>query len=310
MLPPALTLYTSRDALPCSAKRSTVPACELYRVSAFTVQALEGNPAAVVLDADALAATAMQAIARELKLSETAFVLRSERADARVRYFTPIEEMPLAGHPTLATVHVLRESGRIAREAEQVTLEMPAGIIPVHIAPDAHGVRYTMRQPAPTFARVYDPERVAGSLHLAADDVLASPAPQTVSTGAPMLMVALRSVRALDAATRDPAELFPADRDYMSVHLFTRTNEPHAFLARHFSPPGDVPEDPVTGSACGAMAAYAYRYGLVDRPAFTVLQGTHVHRPGIVYARVLGTPYAMNGVEIGGYAVTTGRGTT
>jgi trans-2,3-dihydro-3-hydroxyanthranilate isomerase len=125
-----------------------------------------------------------------------------------------------------------------------------------------------------------------------------------------MLMVALASVGALDRCAPDRAALF-ADpgRAFMSVHAFVRLPgmEP-AFAARHFSPPGDVPEDPVTGSACGAMSALAFATGVIDRPGFTVSQGRHVDRPGTVYVEVLGRPDAISGVRIGGHAVAVARG--
>jgi Phenazine biosynthesis-like protein len=105
------------------------------QVDAFTSQRLSGNPCAIVFDADDLDAPTMLAIAREMNLSETAFVRRSAVADVGARYFTTSEEIPLAGHPTIATIFALVESGRIQAVAERttITLELPAGIIPVEI---------------------------------------------------------------------------------------------------------------------------------------------------------------------------------
>lgn len=280
---------------------------EFVLVDAFTREPFAGNPCAVFPDAGGLDARAMQRIANELNLSETAFVVPGTRADIGVRYFTPIEEMPLAGHPTIATAHVLYERGRIGARA---TFEMPAGIVPVACDADGDGMRYTMTQPGPRFLGAVDRDWIARGLGLKPAEVLASPQPQTVSTGSPMLMVALASLDALDRCAPDRTFLF-ADpgRPFMSVHAFVRLAgmEP-AFVARHFSPPGDVPEDPVTGSACGAMSALAFATGIVDRSAFSVRQGGHVGRPGTVYAEVLGRPDAISGVRIGGHAVTVASG--
>jgi len=280
---------------------------EFVLVDAFTREPFAGNPCAVFPDAGGLDARAMQRIANEMNLSETAFVVPSTRADIGVRYFTPIEEMPLAGHPTIATAHVLHGRGRIGARA---TFEMPAGIVPVACDPDGDGLRYTMTQPAPRFLGPVDRAWIARGLGLAPADLLAAPQPQTVSTGSPMLMVALASVDALDRCTPDRAVLFadPA-RPFVSVHAFVRLpgTEP-AFAARHFSPPGDVPEDPVTGSACGAMSGLAFATGVIDRAGFTVSQGRHVGRPGTVSIEVLGRPDAISGVRVGGHAVTVASG--
>jgi trans-2,3-dihydro-3-hydroxyanthranilate isomerase len=280
---------------------------EFVLVDAFTREAFAGNPCAVFPDAGDLDARTMQRIANEMNLSETAFVVPSERADAGVRYFTPIEEMPLAGHPTIATAHVLYGRGRIGARA---TFEMPVGIVPVVCARDGDGLRYTMTQPAPRFLGAVEREWIARGLGLAASELLDAPPPQTVSTGSPMLMVPLAAEGALDRCAPDRAALFadPA-RAFLSVHAFVRlTGADPAFAARHFSPPGDVPEDPVTGSACGAMSALAFAAGLIDEPVFTVSQGRHVGRPGTVFVEVLGRPDAIAGVRIGGHAVTVATG--
>ncbi|NJN44757.1 MAG: PhzF family phenazine biosynthesis protein, partial [Anaerolineae bacterium] len=107
----------------------------LLQIDAFTTQPLQGNPCAVVFDADPLDAPTMQAIAREMNLSETAFVLKSDKADFRARYFTPAEEIPLAGHPTIATVYGLVETGRLklTSDHQTISLELQAGVIPVEI---------------------------------------------------------------------------------------------------------------------------------------------------------------------------------
>jgi len=280
---------------------------EFVLVDAFTREPFAGNPCAVFPDADGLDAPGMQRIANEMNLSETAFVVPSDRADIGVRYFTPVEEMPLAGHPTIATAHVLHGRGRIGARA---TFEMPAGVVPVACDADGDGLRYTMTQPAPRFLGPVDRMWIARALGLAPGDVLASPRPQTVSTGSPMLMVALASLEALDRCLPDRTGLFAGpDRAFMSVHAFVRLPDGGpAFAARHFSPPGDVPEDPVTGSACGAMSALAFATGVIDRAAFTVSQGRHVGRPGTIYVEVLGRPDAISGVRIGGHAVTVANG--
>lgn len=285
-----------------------MPTYDVWRVDAFTTQPLAGNPAAIVMGADTLDERDMLRIAREFNLSETAFVLQSTRADFRVRYFTTLLEMPLAGHPTIATAHALRELGRISPETTVVTFEMPAGIFPVEITLAGRQACYTMKQREAVFLRTYPAARVAQMLGLKADDVAELPV-QTVSTGAPFLLVPLTSEEALARAIPDRRALFAGACDYLGVHAFARTcTSPHAFTARNFSRPGEVPEDPATGSACGALAAYARRQGLIRRRAYTVTQGTHVGRPGTIHVQAGGGPHAKSAVRIGGNAVTIARG--
>ena len=132
------------------------------QVDVFTRIHLEGNPCAVVFDADDLNSETMLAIAREMNLSETAFIKKSKNADFRVQYFTPREEIPLAGHPTIATVHSLVETGRIGFDSKpmSLSLELTAGTIRVDIEPTDSGFLVTMYQLKPQFLRIYPAREV------------------------------------------------------------------------------------------------------------------------------------------------------
>jgi trans-2,3-dihydro-3-hydroxyanthranilate isomerase len=236
---------------------------EIVWVDAFTTTPLQGNACAVVLDARGLDDAMMQAIARETNLSETSFVFPGEGdADFVVRYWTPIGEIPLAGHPTIATTHALRETGAIPPEKHVVHLKMPAALVPVTIRthvtandrnatvsdpnvspsdpnvtpsdpnvtlslskgePKSSTAVYAMSQPPPAFLRTVPRADTAAALHLREDDLLAGVTPQTVSTGTPQLMIALASRDALDRAKPDRDALFRRDdRDWFSVHVFAR----------------------------------------------------------------------------------------
>lgn len=284
------------------------------QVDAFTVTPLEGNPCAVVLDADELDAPAMQAIAREMNLSETAFVLRSEVAELRARYFTPAEEIPLAGHPTIATLHALVEEGRIELEddARHLALELEAGVVGVELERSDGGVRVTMAQLAPTWGRRYEPEEVAPAFGLGADDLAAGTPIQTVSTGTPQLMVEVEGLELLRRARLDPERYLGlrAAGDFFSPHLFCRrgvTEDGHTF-ARHFGVPPDTAEDPFTGSATGGMAAWLWRHGRIAEPRFVAEQGHWMGRPGRADVEVVGPPNAISSVRVSGRAVTVIRG--
>src|SRR5512137_2052836 len=131
-----------------------MPTYPFMQVDAFTDRPLGGNPCAILFDADDLDAATMQAIAREMNLSETSFVMRSKIADVRARYFTPAEEIPLAGHPTIATVFALAETGRVNLTGDHTTisLELQVGPIPVEIyARQGRVERIVMTQKKPQF---------------------------------------------------------------------------------------------------------------------------------------------------------------
>lgn len=292
-----------------------MPAYPYMLVDAFTDRPLGGNPCAVIFDADGLDAATMQAIAREMNLSETAFVVRSARADVGARYFTPAEEIPLAGHPTIATIFALVDAGRIALAGAEtrVSLELPAGVVEVAIhAEGGRAGRIVMSQLPPRFLATYAPEDALPAFGLSADDLLPGAPVQTVSTGTPQLMVALRSHEALRRARVDPAAYaaLRARGDFFSPHLFCLggATEAGRTFARHFGLPPDAPEDPFTGSATGGMAAYLWRHGLIDTPTWVAEQGHWMGRPGQATVEVVGPPEAMTTVRVGGGAAALIRG--
>jgi len=297
---------------------STYP---LLQIDAFTTYPLQGNPCAVVFDADPLGADTMLAIAREMNLSETAFVLHSDKADFRARYFTPAEEIPLAGHPTLATVYGLIDTGRLNLLADHqtITLELQAGVIHVEIYSDHRGVqRIVMAQKKPQFLQTLDPETVMPVFGLRAEDALPGVPIQVVSTGTPQLMIAVRDQDVLRRINLDPlayAELRQKS-GFFSPHLFCLgsatprgdTGEGDFTFARHFGVPPDTYEDPFTGSATGGMGAFLWRYRLIKKPTFIAEQGHWMKRPGEATVEVIGPREDIETVKVGGPAVTVMRG--
>ena len=275
-------------------------------VDAFTITPLAGNACAVVLDARGVDDATMQAIARETNLSETSFVFPGDaEADFVVRYWTPGGEIPLAGHPTIATTHALHESGAIPPGRDVVRLRMPAALVPVTIRTGTP-TTYAMSQPPPAFGSTLPRAVAAAALGLEDDDLLAGMTPQTVSTGTPQLMIALASRDALDRVEPNRHALFPsAGHEWFSVHAFARAGGDVALVSRHFADFGDVLEDPFTGSATGGMAAYCARYGIVRERTYAVAQGMHVHRPGRGQVEVGGEPpHDIGRITVAGPAVT------
>jgi trans-2,3-dihydro-3-hydroxyanthranilate isomerase len=285
------------------------------QVDAFTTTPLGGNPCAIIFDADDLSDETRLAIAREMNLSETAFVVRSDVADFGARYFTPADEIPLAGHPTIATVFALIDSGRLKLMGEltAISLELRVGPIRVDITAQNGVVRnIVMSQKKPQFLRTYAPEEVMPVFGLAAADVLSGAPLQTVSTGTPQLMIPVRDVEVLRRINVNMLSYVALHErgDFFSTHLFCLrgvTDHGHTF-ARHFSPPPDVFEDPFTGSATGGMGAYLWQHGLIDQPAFIAEQGHWMRRPGQASVEIIGPREMIETVKVGGSAVTIMRG--
>ncbi len=281
-------------------------------VDAFTTTPLSGNPCLVILNGDSLSEAEMQTIAREANLSETAFVLSSSVARFRARYFTPAEEIPLAGHPTLSVARALLDSGRLQATDGNFSLQLQAGVVQVDISEAADGLIFTMTQKKPIFGRIYTPEEVMPAFGLTPNDLLPGAVIQTVSTGTPQLMVPLRDHDTLRRTTVN-IPLYNQLRkngDFFSPHHFcVQGISPQGqTFARHFGTPPDLLEDPFTGSATGGMAAYLWHHRLIAAPRFIAEQGHWMGRPGRGYAEVIGSPDAMEAVKVGGPAVTLMRG--
>ena len=250
-----------------------------------------------------------------MNLSETSFVVRSGVADFGARYFTPAEEIPLAGHPTIATVFALVNSGRLKLTGNLTTisLELRVGPIRVDIEAQAGVVQnIVMSQKKPQFLRTYTPEEVMPVFSLTAADVLPGVPLQTVSTGTPQLMIPVRDLAVLRRSSLNTALYVPlrARGDFFSTHLFCLhgATEQGATFARHFVTPPDLLEDPFTGSATGGMGAYLWHHGLIDRPTFIAEQGHWMHRPGQATVEVVGPRDDIETVRVGGSAVTVLRG--
>lgn len=288
-----------------------MPTYELLQVDAFTQQPLGGNPCAVIFDTDNLGPATMLAIAKEMNLSETAFVSQSEIADFAVRYFTPAEEIPLAGHPTIATTHALVETGRVKLRGPltSIHLELQVGPIQVEITAEGGNIRQiTMSQKKPQFLSTHKPEEVMPIFGCSPYDLLPNVPIQTVSTGTPQLMVPVRDKQVLRRARVDiPAyNRYRAKSDFFSPHLFCLggISARGDTFARHFGVPPDTSEDPFTGSATGGMGAYLWHYSLIAKPNFTAEQGHWMQRPGQAAVQVIGPREDIQTVKVGGQAVT------
>jgi PhzF family phenazine biosynthesis protein len=283
-------------------------------VDAFTETRFGGNPCAVVFDGDGVSVADRIAFTAETRLSETAFVVASDKADFGARYYLARGEILMAGHPTIATVAALIDRGLVdlSGGAAAFTLEVGAGVLPIAVTGrEGRPPLIAMTQRTPVFGRRYDRGEIAALFGLTAADVAADP--RTVSTGTAFCITPLVSHEALMRARLDVEALL---RMREEADFF----EPFLCVTEGFTPEGDTaarlmltppepPEDPFTGSATGCMAAYFWAEGLIARPDFVAEQGHGMGRPGRAEVRVIGPRDAVSGVEVAGSAVVLMRGT-
>ncbi|WP_439028266.1 PhzF family phenazine biosynthesis protein [Haloarchaeobius sp. DT45] len=255
---------------------------EFHIVDVFATERYAGNQLAVVTDAGDLTDETMQAIAREFGYSETTFVEGRDDGGWHVRIFTPAEEIPFAGHPTLGTAWVIREH-LASGHPDPVVLHLGVGDVPVRVE---DGTLW-MTQQAPTFGREFGRDEAAGTLGLDPASMRDDLPVQAVSTGLPTIVVPLRDRAALETIEVDrPAyDRLTADHDAKNVLAFCPEprDEAHDYAARVFAPYYDVPEDPATGSSNGCLAGYLARHvGPVDA---VVEQGYEMGRPSLLELR-------------------------
>jgi len=266
----------------------------------FTDTPLTGNQLAVFTDARDLDDVTMQALALELGLSETVFVLPPrEGGTVRIRIFTPQYELPFAGHPCLGTAFVLGAPLQLGT----IALETGSGIVPVGLERDPSGriVFGRMVQPVPSMG----PYERADELLLALG-VGASQLPVEVyDNGARHAFVVLGSREEVAALRPD----FAAVAEHDLVGAIACAGAGTSWKLRMFSPIGGMGEDAATGSAAGPLACHLARHGLLPwGEEIEVEQGTEIGRPSRLYARATGSGDAIEAVEVGGSAVVVARG--
>lgn len=263
----------------------------------FTRAPLTGNPLAVFTDARGIGGETMQALARELNLSEIVFVLPPENGGtARIRIFNSHHEMPFAGHPTLGAAFVLAAPLQLG----VIELETGAGTIPVVLERDESGriVFGRMRQLVPTVTEVEEVDRVHAALGV---DGSALPV-ELYDNGARHIVVVLESEDVVAGLTPDT----PAIASLRVTGVNCVAGSGTAWKTRMFWPDG---EDPATGSAAGPIACHLARHGLIDWGEEIVLtQGVELRRPSMLHARVEGGNGLIDSVEVGGAAVVVARG--
>ncbi|HSH71404.1 MAG TPA: PhzF family phenazine biosynthesis protein [Deferrisomatales bacterium] len=284
----------------------------IYTVDAFTRVPLRGNPAGVMPFARGLGEAEMKAVAREMNASETAFVFPTHEADVKIRFFTPSQEVPFCGHALVGALTLLEEMGMVKVNGNfgRVQVETGVGMLAVDLVRDADGLRVDINQAAPAFRPCELPaDRVLEGLGLDDEDLRRDLPLELAYTGLWHLMVPLVGSDALDGLLPDFRALAALNRELgvMTTHVFVAEGD--GFACRDFAPAAGIDEDPVTGSAAGALAAYLLRHREIRAAVpIRITQGDAQNRPGEIRVVVGGAAGAPTNVVVGGHAVVSLRG--
>ena len=320
----APVLFNSASASTSSSPVENSRRFRFVQIDVFTSQRLEGNPLSVFTDARGLIDSEMQGLARETNLQETTFVFpRDTSVEAReglkVRIFTPEEEIPFGGHPTLGTATVLRKlrSTKMATKASDVSsapiiLDLKVGKVPVSFRNDAEGLFGEMQQVRPVFGPVHDRGAVSAALGIDVSEIESDLPIQTVSTGLPFAIVPIKRLSTLQRLH------FDFERAYAYLKSQPTKVDDFYFICRET---GDskiglraraiysIGEDPATGSAAGCTSAWMVKYGVAQPDATVlILQGVEAKRPSRLFVRSSRNGEDISNVRVGGHAMQIMQG--
>lgn len=288
----------------------------------FTDTPLEGNQLAVFPEPAGLSAETMQTIAREMNFSESTFIFPPETpgTDVRMRIFTPGEELPMAGHPTIGSTFALAHEGTIAPGRQSFVFGLGVGPTPVSLEWKNGALDFAwMTQKNPQFGgEVTDRDAFARALGVTATDLVPSPI-QVVSCGVPFLFAALTTRTAVDRVVVDSAAYArtcqAAGLDDLPFFFFTtdRTaaTADEAVYSRMLAPRFGIAEDPATGGASGPLGCYLFHHRLIDRARLAhavSLQGVKMKRPSRIYISIDASGDEITRVRVGGRSVLVGDG--
>ncbi len=286
------------------------------QIDVFSDVPFGGNPLAVFTEAAGLGTVEMQKVAREMNLSETVFILTPEHPDAdfKVRIFTPLEEIPFAGHPIIGAAHAIVEKEMVRKPSPKVNIrfELNVGIVLVEVeGEDEKERKITMHQRLPHFMECpADNSLIASVLGVDEERIAQTRLPvEIVSTGLPFILVPVDRLEALEELEIN-YPLINQNREILGdlpYAIFTReTVDATTFLhVRVFASNYGIPEDPVTGSAAGCLGAYLVKHGIIKSGMpFIIEQGLEAGRPGKVEVEVREKDGTISDVLVSGKAVT------
>lgn len=287
---------------------------KIYQVDSFTTEKFKGNPAGVVLNADALTEREMLKIARELNNSETAFVLSpdSDDHDVRLRYFTPQVEVPVCGHATIAAHYVRALEYKL--DTSTIIHKIKIGVLPVEILKSGTDYSIMMTQGSIEFyppLGMQEREEILKAMDISEDELDQQCPIQIVSTGHSKVIIGIKTRKKLDSLAPNMHVLAQMSKviNCNGYFVFTMDSQETEILThgRMFAPAIGVNEDPVTGNANGPLGAYLVEHGLVKPSgsefSFKAEQGTAIGRSGIVEVIVKLIDSKPEQVKVGGKAV-------
>jgi trans-2,3-dihydro-3-hydroxyanthranilate isomerase len=299
-----------------------MPTYRYLHYDVFTGAPLEGNQLAVFPEPAGLTSDAMLRIAREMNFSESTFIFPAEAAgtDVRMRIFTPGEELPIAGHPTVGSTFALAHEGVITAGQGQFTFGLGVGPTPVALEWKDGALQFAwMTMPPPTFGgEVTDRAPFARALGVGPEDLVKAPV-QMVSCGNEFLFAALGTRAAVDRVAIDrgsyAASLKAAGLAELPIFIFTLdragSGGDETIYSRMLAPGFGIAEDPATGSASGPLGAHLFAHGLVPRERlahFVSLQGVAMKRPSRIHVSIDGEGDRITRVRVGGRSVLVGEG--
>lgn len=275
---------------------------EVYKLNAFTQSIEGGNPAGVVLNADELSEMQMQKLADIIGFSETAFVSASQKADYKVRFFTPSAEVDLCGHATIAAFSLLLQKGMLL--GLEYTQETKAGILKIRV--DCNSIY--MQQAMPQYFEIIEEEEIINCLGIDKSDLEEKLPIQAVSTGLKDIFVPLKNEKSLKTLKPDMDKIESISKKFGAVglHVFANaSNTDKTAVCRNFAPLYGIPEESATGTSNGALACYLYKYGVlteVEKEA-VFQQGIYMNKPSEIRAKLVVSNDKLEEVWVGGEAV-------
>lgn len=287
----------------------------IKQIDAFAAIPFGGNPAGVVTDAGNLSDDLKQKIAREMNLSETAFISESDKADFKVQFFTPHAEVDLCGHATIASFHALHEEGRLDPEKRVFCQETKAGVLPVELCHINGDEVYMMTQAVPRFEEIgADREEITAMFGLESGDIMDLPILK-VSTGIWWLVFGVKKLDKLMKIAPNMIAIKEFSRKHRLVGIIPfsmETMDPGCnYHIRAFAPYVGVDEDPVCGTCNGCVTSYLAQQKLIQFEKEIDLvgeEGNEVNRPGKIYVQVEKKDGRVSSVKVGGKAFTVLQG--
>jgi PhzF family phenazine biosynthesis protein len=277
---------------------------KVYTINSFAKVPSGGNPAGVVPEADQLSEADMQRIATIVGFSETAFVMKSNHADYRVRFFTPAEEVDLCGHATIGAFHTMAALGLL--KPGSYRQETRAGILGIEVKAD---LSVMMCQPLPVYSEILDKHEIAASLQLETDEIPEALPVQIISTGLRDILIPVKSLEILNSLKPDMEKIKEISRKFNTAgyHVFTLESYLQSnACCRNFAPLLGINEESATGTSNGALGCYLNQYGLIDsgQAGHLVLeQGYSMKKPSEILVSLTLEGKEITGVRVGGNAL-------